>query len=350
MEIRQLKYFLKVAETLNFSEASRKLYITQSTLSQQISHLEQEIGLPLFERNSHEVYLTEAGKELLPYAQNAVNCTMACVDHMNDLKEMLTGELNIGVTYSFSNIMAETLIAFLHAYPHVKLNIQYRSMQELMDGLKKRELDLVLAFKPIKTDKAIDSRAIFSNRLAAIVNENHPLARLSSIKLSELERYDLILPCKGLQARNAFDYLIEGKDLDFKIMVEVNNVNIIFDLLHRSNLVTVLSESTTILLFGLITMFIYSFIAGEKIQMLQTPMHWLYAVQLALLPTVLSLFFMTISINLIGSTPAAIMGALEPVTAVIIGVCIFGESFSFQLAIGILAILAGVTIIIARKK
>ncbi len=58
MEIRQLKYFLKVAETLNFSEASRKLYITQSTLSQQISHLEQEIGLPLFERNSHEVYLT----------------------------------------------------------------------------------------------------------------------------------------------------------------------------------------------------------------------------------------------------------------------------------------------------
>ena len=250
MEIRQLKYFLKVAETLNFSEASRKLYITQSTLSQQISHLEQEIGLPLFERNSHEVYLTEAGKELLPYAQNAVNSTEACVDHMNDLKEMLTGELNIGVTFSFSNIMAETLIAFLHAYPHVKLNIQYRTMQELMDGLKKRELDLVLAFKPLKTDKAIDSRAIFSNRLAAIVNENHPLARLSSVKLSELERYDLILPSKGLQARNAFEHLVDGKDLNFKIMVEVNNVNII-DLLHRSNLVTILSESTTILEEGM---------------------------------------------------------------------------------------------------
>lgn len=207
MEIRQLKYFLKVAETLNFSEASRKLYITQSTLSQQISHLEQEIGLPLFERNSHEVYLTEAGKELRPYAQNAVNSAEACVDHMNDLKEMLTGELNIGVTFSFSNIMSETLIAFLHAYPHVKLNIQYRTMQELMDGLKKRELDLVLAFKPLKNEKAVDSRAIFSNRLAAIVNVNHPLARLSSVKLSDLERYDLILPCKGLQARNAFDHM-----------------------------------------------------------------------------------------------------------------------------------------------
>lgn len=251
MEIRQLKYFLKVAETLNFSEASRKLYITQSTLSQQISHLEQEIGLPLFERNSHEVYLTEAGKELLPYAQKAVNSTEACMDHMNDLKEMLTGELNIGVTYSFSNIMAETLITFLHTYPNVKLNIQYKAMQELMDGLKKRELDLVLAFKPSKADKVIDSRAIFSNRLAAIVNDSHPLARLTTVKLADLERYDLILPCKGLQARNAFDHLVEGKDLNFKIMVEVNNVNIIFDLLHRSNLVTILSESTTILESGM---------------------------------------------------------------------------------------------------
>ena len=70
-----------------------------------------------------------------------------------------------------------------------------------------------------------------------------------------------------------------------------------------------------ILVFGLLTMFVYSFIAGEPIQMLQTPKQWLCAAQLALLPTVLSLFFMTISINLIGSTPAAIMGALEPVTA-----------------------------------
>ena len=247
MEIRQLRYFLKVAETLNFSEASRKLYITQSTLSQQISHLEQEIGMPLFERNSHEVYLTEAGKEMLPFAQQAVNSASACLDHMNDLKEMLTGELNIGVTFSFSNIMAETLIAFMHTYPNVKLNIVYRSLPELMDGLKKRDLDLVLAFKPLKKDKAIDSRAIFSNRLAAIVNENHPLARQTSIRLADLERYDLILPSMGLQARNAFEHLIEGKELNFKIMVEVNNVNFIFDLLRRSNLVTILSESTPLL-------------------------------------------------------------------------------------------------------
>ena len=105
-----------------------------------------------------------------------------------------------------------------------------------------------------------------------------------------------------------------------------------------------------ILVFGLLTMLAFSVLSGESLQMLHTPTEWLCAAQLALLPTVLSLFFMTISINLIGSTPAAIMGALEPVTAVVIGVFVFGESFSLQLGVGILAILAGVTLIIAMKR
>ena len=105
-----------------------------------------------------------------------------------------------------------------------------------------------------------------------------------------------------------------------------------------------------ILVFGLLTVATFTWISGEHFQLLETPKQWLCGVQLALLPTVLSLFFMTISINLIGSTPAAIMGALEPVTAVIIGVFIFGESFTFQLGIGIAAILAGVTLIILRKQ
>ena len=139
MEIRQLKYFLKVAETLNFSEASRKLYITQSTLSQQISHLEQEIGLPLFERNSHEVYLTEAGKELLPYAQNAVNCTMACVDHMNDLKEMLGGELNIALfEKTVSNPQSRLPAAlgrFHQAAPDVSIHLHTGTITSIERGI-----------------------------------------------------------------------------------------------------------------------------------------------------------------------------------------------------------------------
>ena len=66
MELRQLKYFVKTAETLNFSEAAKTLFVTQSTLSQQIRQLEQEIDTVLFVRDSHSVQLTESGEQLLP--------------------------------------------------------------------------------------------------------------------------------------------------------------------------------------------------------------------------------------------------------------------------------------------
>ena len=110
MELRQLKYFVKVAETLSFSEASRILCITQSTLSQQVKQLETELGTPLFIRSSHNVTLTEAGEEMLPYARQTIASADLCAIRISDLNNMSAGTLNIGVTYSFSPILTETLI------------------------------------------------------------------------------------------------------------------------------------------------------------------------------------------------------------------------------------------------
>lgn len=246
MELRQLRYFIKVAETLNFSEASKELFITQSTLSQQISQLERELDQQLFLRNSHEVSLTEAGRLLLPYARETVNDADTCVQRLKDLKEMVTGELNIGVTFSFSSIAAETLISFLKKYPHVKMNVVYLPMSELMEMLLRHELDLVLAFYPTEHDNRIESHVLFSNKLAVIVNENHPLARQKSLSLAELQRYSLALPTRGLQARNAFERMIGGNIRKYKVKAEMNNVDMLFKVIRESNYVTILSESTVI--------------------------------------------------------------------------------------------------------
>lgn len=246
MELRQLRYFIKVAETLNFSEASKELFITQSTLSQQISQLERELDQQLFLRNSHEVSLTEAGRLLLPYARETVNDADTCVQRLKDLKELVTGELNIGVTFSFSSIAAETLISFLKKYPHVKMNVVYLPMSELMEMLLRHELDLVLAFYPTEHDNRIESHVLFSNKLAVIVNENHPLARQKSLSLAELQRYSLALPTRGLQARNAFERMIGGNISKYKVKAEMNNVDMLFKVIRESNYVTILSESTVI--------------------------------------------------------------------------------------------------------
>lgn len=246
MELRQLKYFLKVAETLNFSSASKELFITQSTLSQQIIQLERELDQKLFQRNSHEVMLTEAGHTLLPLARDTVNSANTCVLRLQELKSLLTGELNIGVTFSFCSIATETLMDFLKKYPNVKLNVCYASMEELMDKLVRHELDFVLAFRPSVRDEHVESHVLFNNRLAAIVNEQHPIAKYKSVTFGDIDRFDFALPAKGMQARNALEKTLANTGHHFKVKIEMNNVHLLFKVIRESNYITILSESTVI--------------------------------------------------------------------------------------------------------
>ena len=227
MELRQLRYFAKAAETLNFSDAAKALNIAQSSLSQQIKQLEDELNVQLFLRNSHSIRLTEAGEEMLPFALRTIHDAETCADRIHDLQKLLTGTLNIGITYSFSPILTETVISFMKLYPHIKLNIIYKPMSELMELLAKRDLDFVLAFKPTKP----------------VVSSTHPLASKDKVTLAELGQYELALPSKGLQARNAFDSLVTTYN-DFQIRIELNEVNILLKLIRQTHLVTVLAEDS----------------------------------------------------------------------------------------------------------
>lgn len=243
MELRQLNYFVNVAETLNFSEAAKKLYITQSTLSQQVKQLETELGVQLLLRTSHSVLLTEAGKELLPFAQKTLHDAELCVERINDLSNLSVGTLNVGVTYSFSPILTETLVSFMKAYPKIKLNVFYKPMAELMELLRGHYVDFALAFKPSDSYEDIESHILFQNHLSAIVSTTHPLASKRKITLSELEAYDLALPSPGLQARNAFERVITPYNR-FRIRIELNEVNILLKLIRQTMLVSVLAEAT----------------------------------------------------------------------------------------------------------
>lgn len=106
-----------------------------------------------------------------------------------------------------------------------------------------------------------------------------------------------------------------------------------------------------VLLVGLALIYLNSLLdAGGRLQMLTTPSQWIHVLILALFPTVISLLLMVVAIHEIGSTPAAIMGALEPVTAVAIGVLLFGEAFTPRLAAGMLMVLMAVILIVAGKS
>lgn len=243
MELRQLRYFVKAAETLNFSDAAKLLNIAQSSLSQQIKQLEDELDVQLFLRNSHSIRLTEAGEEMLPFALRTIHDAETCVNRIHDLRKLTTGTLNIGVTHSFGPILTETVISFTRMYPHIRLNIIYKSMGELMELLVKRDLDFVLAFRPTLPMAGVESHILFQNRLSAVVSSSHPLATRDKVTLDELDKFALALPSKGLQARNAFDSLVAVRS-KFQIRIELNEVNILLKLVRQTRFVTVLAEDS----------------------------------------------------------------------------------------------------------
>ena len=210
MELRQLKYFVKTAETLNFSEAARELFITQSTLSQQVRCLEQELGVDLFQRDSHGVMLTENGERLLPIARRTLEDADQCFTQISDLKQMLSGVLNIGISYTFAPVLMEAVKEFTAQYPGVRLNIICRTMEELLELLKKREVDFVLCFKPHITDNEIESHILFDNQLSVIVSRTHPLAERSSIGIGDILPYRVVMPARETQARKAFELFFPG--------------------------------------------------------------------------------------------------------------------------------------------
>lgn len=244
MELRQLRYFVKTAETLNFSEAARSLFITQSTLSQQIKQLENELDAELFERNSHTVTLTENGERLLPLAKKTLLDAEDCQNQVSDLRKMLSGELNIGMTYSFGPMLTETVKNFMTSYPGVKLKVSCKNMEELMVMLRRREVDFVLAFKPMEAYEEIESHALFDDKLCVIMRNDHPLADRTSLTISDIERQSIALPAKGLQARQALDKYFDLSKFKLDIPIELDESNILLDIVQSGHIITLLSEAS----------------------------------------------------------------------------------------------------------
>ena len=242
MELRQLKYFVMVAKTLNFSEASRRLFITQGTLSQQIRQLEDELGSQLFDRDSHNVCLTEAGEELLPLAEQTLDAANRCRCRMTDLRGALTGTLNVGVTHSFSGILTGAVKEFLKAHPGVKLNIFYKTASELIEMLQEKSLDLILAFKTIRQYDDIETETLFSTKLCVVMRKGHPLADRKRISLEDLATQGLVLPGSGLQSRKIFERFVGIDTRSLDVRVELNDPNMIMDLVQGTNLVSLVSS------------------------------------------------------------------------------------------------------------
>lgn len=234
---------MMVAQTGSFSQAAKELFISQSTLSQQIQQLENEVGVKLLERNTRKVTLSEYGQEFLPYAKNLIYDAEACLGSIMDVRNMATGKLVIGVTYTFSSVMVDVLKEFIRDYPGIRLSIRTALMEELMDMLERNEIDLALSYDPGHKYDNIESTELFRSSICVIARDTHPLAQKVSISLEELSRLKLALPVSGMQARDKFDSVLAEKGIKMNIAVEVNDMQILQKLVRDTELVTVFSRN-----------------------------------------------------------------------------------------------------------
>lgn len=242
MELRQLKYFVEVARLKSFSLASKTLFITQSTISQQICKLEEELGVELLIRDTRHVALSDYGVQFYPCAVQVLEDARAGSDRIRDVMNLNVGTLSVGSTYAFSPLLKQTVLEFFRRYPKIRLDIIITSKEELMQKLLDHELDLALTYKSPVGDERIESRLLFQSRLCLIGRMGTLKGLGKEATIQDIARFPLALPSKGLQSRDTVESMLYTEDVDLDIRLEINSVRSLLDLVSNCSLVTMLSE------------------------------------------------------------------------------------------------------------
>ncbi|HFP7023017.1 TPA: DNA-binding transcriptional regulator HcaR [Acinetobacter baumannii] len=194
MELRHLRYFIAVAEELNFSKAAQKLFTAQPSLSQQIKDLEERLNLKLFNRTKRKVELTEEGIIFLEYARN----TVAQADNAINLARQTAKEQRNIIKIGFipvveMKIFPLILPSFRFEYPDLKLALHSLNDIKQAKALESGELDVGFVRENQKSDSLI-SKLILREQMIFILPKDHPLAQYPQIPLQALKNINVIIP------------------------------------------------------------------------------------------------------------------------------------------------------------
>ena len=245
MELRQLKYFITSADTLNFTEAARQCFITQSTLSQQIKQLETELGVQLFERIGKRVFLTETGRDFLPYARQTVADADYGVQRIKDMEDLKTGRLCIGTTFGLSALITDAIARFSEQYPEINFEVMFLKQDELIDAVRERKVDFALTFEMMEKDDLLTEQPVKTYHLCAIVSDQNPLAQQATVSLRQLADYNICTPARGMNARRMFDSLTNKKGIELQPKLEINEIHTLLHLVRTGRWVAILVDSIT---------------------------------------------------------------------------------------------------------
>lgn len=203
MEIHQLRYFVACAETGSMTGAAKRSHVSQPSLSQQVKKLEQELGVPLFDRLGKGVALTDAGRALLPRARRILRELDDTHENLRVQVESGAGVLSIGAIPTIAPFLLPPVLARLRReFPKCVLRVKEDLTARLVDAVAQGELDVAITSTPINHDR-IDVEVVGSEPLLVVTPSKHPLAGLANITHADLREQATItlheMHCLGEQ-------------------------------------------------------------------------------------------------------------------------------------------------------
>ncbi|MDP4098168.1 LysR family transcriptional regulator [Paenibacillus sp. P96] len=219
MELLQLQYFLTVARLQHMTEAARSLHVTQSSLSKTIQRLEEDIGVPLFDRTGRKLRLNEFGHSFLRRAERALFELEQGKQEIHDLSSPEHGTIELAVTNA--STLPNILSKFRKKHPHTQFHVQMLTTQEMLTLLQRGEVDFGLSSPPIQGDD-IECQIVFSDPILVAVPKGHRLSDRSSVSLAELKDESFVGVKKGYHTRDLVDSVFESAGFVPKYVYEGN--------------------------------------------------------------------------------------------------------------------------------
>jgi LysR family hydrogen peroxide-inducible transcriptional activator len=231
MELRQLQYALQIAKEMNFSRAAEKLHIAQPSLSQQLSKLEKEIGVLLFQRNTNSVELTYAGSQFMEQAQKIVDHVEQLKREMGDISQMRKGKLIVGsLPITGSHILPLVLPVFQTRYPDIEIVLVEETTANLEALTASGQTDICLLSLPID-HSALIHQILIEEEIYLAVPPQHHLAitnnskdLINSIHMGMLKDEPFILLKKGQGFRQITLDLCREAGFEPRIVFESSNI------------------------------------------------------------------------------------------------------------------------------
>lgn len=245
MEIKNLTTFVHVAELGSFSRAGERLGYSQPAVSVQIRHLEQELGLRLFDRIGHAVRLTDKGRELLPYAQQICRlcAEMDTEGHEGGQKQAL---IRLATSDSLSGpLMRLHFPRLREQYPWIRLELTTAGTDGLFRLLDQNEVDLVCT---------LDSHIYNTNYIIAaeaeigvhfVVPVSHPLAQKDRLRLEDLRGQDFLLTEKGMSYRRILDEWLARNSVELEPVLELGQADLLCSLVEQGQGISFLPDYVT---------------------------------------------------------------------------------------------------------